>query len=58
MKIGCKKGVLCSDINKEYCCLECSDFNTCKEPCLPLINGETRKEHVLEFCSNAIDLDA
>ena len=56
MKLGCKKDTLCKNINKGFCCLECSNFNSCEEPCMPLLNGETNKENILKYCDNAIEI--
>lgn len=55
MVLGCKKDSSC-EVNKNYCCLECSNFNLCEEPCMSLLNGETNKERVLKLCNNAIKL--
>lgn len=57
MLIKCKKGCLCGSVNKDYCCLECNNFDTCKEPCMPLLNGEIDKEKVLNLCKNAIRIN-
>lgn len=53
MIIGCKNGCLCDDINKDYCCVECSNFNSCKEPCIPFLNKEYGKEEVLNLCKKS-----
>lgn len=53
MIIRCKKGCLCSDINKDYCCIECDNFDNCAEPCEYLLDGNYHKEDILELCKNA-----
>lgn len=51
--VGCKNGALCSDINKELCCIECGNFRTCKEPCD--IVG-THRGDILDICKNAYEI--
>lgn len=53
MIIGCKNGCLCSDINKDYCCVECDNFNSCKEPCISFLNKRYDKEEVLNLCKKS-----
>ncbi|MBS5952554.1 MAG: hypothetical protein KIB53_01955 [Paraclostridium bifermentans] len=38
--VGCKNGCLCNDINKELCCIECENFETCKGYCFVIDSVE------------------
>lgn len=58
MMIGCKNGCLCEDISKEYCCIECSNSNTCKEVCMFLLNKDVNKEKVLELCKYSFEVSS
>lgn len=49
MRVGCKCGCLCSDITKDYCCIECEKFNICKNRCFKNDVGVT-KEKILRIC--------
>ena len=49
MIVGCKHGCLCNDINKEYCCIECEKFNSCKDSC-PRNDIGITKENILKIC--------
>lgn len=50
MKIGCMDKLKCEHIDRKYCCVDCTDFIKCEEPCMYLLDGEINRDKIIKLC--------